>query len=265
MPKSRLLVLAIAVAFVGCLDDDSLDYEAEAQGLYTPDRNVLTQITTHLGGLCWERHSATVYYAPYIFQQSQCTGELSRDQGWVMDVDANHVTTIHHAMYDYCVDIPGGNVTSGQDLEVVRCTSSTNQRWVLETSGPYSIIHPFSDRNLCVDIEWAATTTARIQIHACNGQGNQRFRFRTVLGVLALPACAGSMNVGTVIPEFTPNILLPVTVAAGARANVQFSTGTFSLRCNAAVPLVTMPAGCPAGTNSVVVDRIANELVCMRE
>ncbi|MEO8705102.1 MAG: RICIN domain-containing protein [Kofleriaceae bacterium] len=257
---SRSLMFAFATVLIaGCLDDAGEDFDVDESESSLPQGPVV-QISTDLGGLCWDMPQQPA--GPFMLQQYPC--HAGQAQRWSVSAAAAGIpVTIRLANDNFaCVDVPNSNIVSGQDLQVAFCNGGNNQKWVLEPNGPFSIIHPVTNSSLCVDIEWAATTIARVQLHSCNGQQNQRFRFRTILKEVTMPACAGDVRVGQLINN--GNIINATNVAPGTRVSrPEVNAGS---QCMGG-PITSV--GCPANTNVIILDRAqgagAFPLVCFRE
>jgi hypothetical protein len=258
----HVVALVCTVVAGGCLDDADPELDFEAQELARPSAFTPTQISAVHSNLCWDLPAQAG--GPFMLQQFEC--HSGGNQRWEMLLGPGNVSTIMVSGSNACLDVPNANVVSGQDLQISLCNFGNNQKWVIEPGVTSATIHPYSDLGLCVDVESASPIDARIQIHSCNGQANQQFKFRTVLQTVQVAGCTSSVNAGA---KSGGSILNPAVVAVGTRKSLYFGQN-LATRCNTPGTLVTTLAGCPVGTNSAVIDRVGTgtgpfPIVCLRE
>lgn len=116
-----------------------------------------------------------------------------------------------------CLEVPNGNFTSGQNLEMRTCDGSARQKFVIEVIPPLPgrntsghLLKPLGQPTLCADIEWGTSNGGeRIQLFDCHFGDNQAFRFagpndiiRARYTSLVLDVVGGLTSDGTEVQQF---------------------------------------------------------------
>lgn len=253
----RLVPLALCVALpVGCDgplepdDPDELVGESEGEGddvgfrFATPLINYPTLVTsmnadTYGGnnGGCWDTAPSG---SVRPFQQYRCHAQ--DNQLWLFEsVSGGFV--IHSADdEDLCLDVPGFNFASGQDLQMYPCNWGINQVWELHAhDGGSATIRPAADPSLCVDVENAVKTNqSPIQLYGCTGNANQAWRFHDWAGEDTSLDCDGPMRFG------------PAVMSNGTRRSFAATVSHFSTLCSDDFDADYV--SCPSWANWFVVD-----------
>ena len=224
--------------------DDRADDELEFRWS-TPLTNVPTLVTSMnadsyggSNGGCWDT-APNGNVRP--FQQYRCHAQ--DNQLWLFESVGGSDFVIRSADDSgLCLDVPGFNFSSGQDLQLFPCNGGINQRWRLFNHDAESAtIRPAGNTSLCVDVENnVKTEQATIQIFSCHGGANQAWRFHDYLGEDSL-SCDWSMRFG------------PEVVSPGSRRSFAAPWGSyFNALCSKT--LQSSSVDCPSGTNWFVVD-----------
>lgn len=252
----RAVLSVLLVAPLGCVEAselDELELEGEADDPQdeaefrwsTPLTNHPTLVTsmnadTYGGnnGGCWDTApSGNVRH----FQQYRCHAQ--DNQLWLFEALGGGDFMIRSADDDdLCLDVPGFNYASGQDLQLFPCNGGNNQKWtIFNHDGDSATIRPKDATGLCVDVEnGVKTEQATIQIFSCHGGSNQAWRFHDWKGSDS-HSCDWSMRFG------------PQVVSPGSRRSFAAPWGSyFNTLC--AENLQSDSVDCPSGTNWFVID-----------
>lgn len=252
----RLLPLALcSVAPVACdgpperddiveLDDivdDAGDVELRFNTPLTNYPTLITSMnaTTYGGnnGGCWDT-APSGNVRP--FQQYPC--HAHENQLWLFE-PVGDAFVIHSADdEDLCLDVPGFNFASGQNLQMYPCNGGINQKWkVFAHDAQSATIRPSSNAALCVDVEnGIKTNQSPIQLFGCTGNANQAWKFHDWAGEDTSIDCDWSLRFG------------PEVVSPGQRRSF-FATGQhFNTLCSE--NLESDSVSCPAWADWFVVD-----------
>ncbi len=193
---------------------------------------------------CWDTSPSG---SPRTFQQYPCHGR--DNQRWVFERVGSSFR-IHSADDDdLCLDVPSGNMSSGQNLQLFPCHSGANQLWrVFSTGdGQSATIRPALNTGLCIDVENAVVTQqSAIQIFSCHGGANQSWRFHDYLGDDGIGGCDYSVRFYSANPS-------PV-VGPGGVANFPVTHHRPDTLC--AADFDHELVDCDPGTDWLVVDRL---------
>ncbi|MER8183398.1 RICIN domain-containing protein [Kitasatospora sp. NPDC094015] len=86
-----------------------------------------------------------------------------------------------HSSPDQCLDVPRGDATDGNDVELWTCNGGANQKWIPGWDG--SMVN-FAT-NKCLDVVGSngpPQNGTRVEIWTCNGGANQKWQFTTTSG-----------------------------------------------------------------------------------
>lgn len=235
----------------GDADEDLVEFRWS-----TPLANIDTMVTSLNAPAngqnpgCWDT-SPSGSVRP--FQQYPC--HARNNQRWRFEAVAGGAFRIHSADDDdLCVDVPGFNFVSGQNLQLFPCNSGINQRWRVFTrpDGVSATIRPAATSSLCMDVENAVVTgQAALQIFTCkntssSGSKNQAWRFHDYLDDDTVGGCNGPVRVFSATPS--------VVVGAGGVANFPVTHHRPDTLCSADFDHELIQ--CPSGTDWIVTDRL---------
>ena len=207
---------------------------------------------------CWDTSPSG---NPRTFQQYPCHGR--ENQRWVFEAMGNSQFRIHSADDDdLCVDVPGGNFTSGQDLQLFTCHNGPAQRWRIFTrpDGVSATIRPAANLGLCMDVEnGVVTNQSRIQLFTCKDQTlasskNQGWRFHDYLDDDSIGSCSGAVR----FYQNTPGIV----VGRGGVGNFSVWDPDPDTLCSSDFDHEAV--NCPDDTDWLVVDRLGGSGVKVR-
>lgn len=100
---------------------------------------------------------------------------------------------------DTCLDIPSGNITNGQPIQIYRCNGGANQQWRAFADGT---IRPASNTSYCLDVPNGSNTVGNVvQLWQCWGGINQKFRFSNSGEILFNVPFGNCLNVRSGTPS----------------------------------------------------------------
>jgi len=251
--STRTLLLVTLAMLAGCFEatGDPPDVESSSSELTWPLAGANTLVTSMNAdasgndGGCWDLPLGLPSNAVKWLQQFPCHGR--NNQLWRFEW-AGVGFRIHSSRdYGLCVDVPSGNYSAGQDVQLYPCNGGANQVFLVhQTNTRSSTIRPWASPSLCLDIEnGVRTNLARIQLFGCHGGSNQEWRFHTYLDDDGL-SCSSTVRFGASGP----------TVSTSSSRSFHVTGHNFDVQCPLPSPRHDS-VDCPDNdTDWFVVDRL---------
>ncbi|MGW2251393.1 RICIN domain-containing protein [Kitasatospora sp. NPDC001660] len=119
--------------------------------------------------------------------QSWLADHLSRWQGYWLPggkgtLGEGPIVYQLHSSPDQCLDVPRGDPTDGNDVELWTCNGGVNQKW---RPNPWTGALVNFATNKCLDVvgnNGPPQNGTRVEIWTCNGGSNQKWQFTTASG-----------------------------------------------------------------------------------
>jgi hypothetical protein len=102
---------------------------------------------------------------------------------------------------DMCLDIPYGNITSNQIVQIYGCHGGAPQQWRARSDGT---IRPAANESFCLDVPYGSAYAGNVlQLYPCNGGTSQQFVFddsgAILFGDMCLDVQHGTPTPGNVV------------------------------------------------------------------